>query len=134
MLQDMKGWDDSLERDQQLEKAKQEQKREENKDLKDRILAALKKKLQQYRTPDRKGRHKAALFSFFVMVALWHQVQRTRIQKRQRQVQDMQNGLKIYTEVTRSFLLKSIKNILLNVKLELNAAARQRARARSECV
>ena len=36
-----------------MEKAKQEQKREENKDLKERIIAALKKKLQQYKATNR---------------------------------------------------------------------------------
>lgn len=108
-----------MDRDLNQEALKQEQKRMENRSLKDRFKAALLRKLNLNR-PRPLRRRKAKLFSFFVLLSLWHKVQKNKLAKRERQVADMENGVKIYTEVARSFLMKQTKNILINVSIKNN--------------
>lgn len=53
------------------------------------------------------------------MMSLWYKVQRDKVAKRQKALQDMENGIKIYTEVGRGFMLKAVKNILISVRFYL---------------
>lgn len=52
----------------------------------------------------------------FVMIGLWHSIQKKRLAKREKMVADLKSGILIYTDVARAFLSKCIKSVLLNVR------------------
>lgn len=82
--------------------------------LKERFKQALMQKYGLAKIPLMR-RRKIKLFAFFVMLSLWYRVQRNKLNKRERALQDMESGIKIYSEVARNFIMKTVKNILLNV-------------------
>eukprot|EP00347_Sterkiella_histriomuscorum_P020632 403337058 len=119
VMKDVKGWDDKLMRDKQKEEQNLQQKRETNNILKDKFMKALSQKYGFGKVQARR-RRKMKLFAFFVMLSLWYRVQKNKLGKRQRALQDMESGAKIYTEVARNFMMKAVKNILLNLINEPN--------------
>eukprot|EP00347_Sterkiella_histriomuscorum_P020380 403338026 len=118
-MKDAKGWDDKLMRDKQKEEQNLQQKRETNNLLKERFMKALSSKYGFGKVQARR-RRKMKLFAFFVMLSLWYRIQKNKLGKRQRALQDMESGAKIYTEVARNFMMKAVKNILLNLINEPN--------------
>ncbi|CDW80428.1 UNKNOWN [Stylonychia lemnae] len=114
LLRNMQGWDDKLMKEQQKQEQEQQMKRDKNNMLKDRFKEALRRKYGLGKVKD-KRRRKVKLFAFFVFLSLWYQVQKNKVGKRQKAIQDMENGIRIYTEVGRQFMLKAVKNILINL-------------------
>jgi hypothetical protein len=64
-----------------------------------------------------KQKLKAAFWASMVLTSLHLSVQRKLLSKRKAAVAELENGLKLYSDVTRNWIAKAIKQVLLNVSV-----------------